>query len=32
MLIADAGQMSESSVDAANPDETEGVAKDFKHD
>jgi hypothetical protein len=32
MLMADAGQMLESSVDAANPDEMEGVTKDFKHD
>ena len=31
-LIADAGQMLESSVDAANLDEMEGVAKGFKHD
>jgi hypothetical protein len=31
-LIADAGQMLGSSVDAANSDEVEGVTKSFKYD
>ena len=30
--MADAGQMLESSVDRANPNEMEGETKDFEHD